>query len=191
VSPPSVTKAHEPVSNPTTQVWSFVAPSHHTMISATLVSRSRIPDDDVTTNWSSIQQVLSSHSVSAHPEKERKNMTLSPWRNNRRCWWSSDLVIIVIHHNDLINLHICDAILRAPCSNPSCKRWLASTEPPRERATKFDPYHLKPLLILTRSLRPEVEILFRLEMCGVACVLQTRPKRFFLHQRLPTLKLLL
>jgi hypothetical protein len=35
------------------------------------------------------------------------------------------------------------------------------------RATKFDPYHLQPLRILVRSLRPEFEILFRLEMCGV------------------------
>jgi hypothetical protein len=33
------------------------------------------------------------------------------------------------------------------------------------RATKFDPYHLDPHHILGRSLRPEVEILFRLEMC--------------------------
>jgi hypothetical protein len=61
------------------------------------------------------------------------------------------------------------------------------------RATTFDPYHLEslPLHILVRSLRPEVEILFRLEMCGVVCVLQSHPKRFFLHQRLSSLKLLI
>ena len=43
---------------------------------------------------------------------------------------------------------------------------------PMTRVTKFDPYHLESLHILGRSLRPEVEILFRLEMCCVVCVLQ-------------------
>ncbi len=114
---------------------------------------SGIPDDTVTTNWSSVRQVghtrmswtnnsctTSSHSVSTHQEKERTNMT--QW------------------------------------SNPSCKRWITSVE---TLALETWSVLSVPCMMsrVVRSFRPEVEILFRIEMCGVVCELQSWPKRFF------------
>jgi hypothetical protein len=53
----------------------------------------------------------SSHSVSAHQEREKTWHDVLTWTNNRsvtrRCWWSDDLVIVEIRDNNMIDLHIC------------------------------------------------------------------------------------
>jgi len=41
-------------------------------------------------------------------------------------------------------------------------------------ATKFDPHHLQSFTVILRSLRPEVQILFRLEMRCMVCSLLPR-----------------
>ena len=61
---------------------------------------------------------------------------------------------------------------------------------PMTWATKFDPHHLQPLTVIVRSLRPEVEILFRLEMRCIVCSLLPRPKLFVLNQGTPSFELL-
>jgi hypothetical protein len=66
--------------------------------------------------------------------------------------------------SDLCFFHGFEAIPRSPRTFPMY------------RTTKFDPHHLEPVRMLPRSFRPEVEILFRLEMCGVVCLLQPRPE---------------
>jgi hypothetical protein len=58
-------------------------------------------------------------------------------------------------------------------------------------ATKFDPHHLQSCTVIVRSLRPEVEVLFRLEMRCIVCSLLPRPKLFVLHLGMSSLKLLL
>ncbi len=87
---------------------------------------------------------------------------------------------------------------RVPWTTHLYRMWLTSSEPhpetiprtfPMTWTVKFNPHNLHPFVIL-RSLRPEVEILFRLEMrCIVGSFLQHR-KLFVLNQGIPSLKLL-